>query len=75
MIRLAKESEKELREIGLGDKLKKNITYTINYRAKCRFGQCCKKQDINISSWLLEVGTDEDIKDMIRVETRLARRY
>ena len=40
--RLAKESEKELREIGLGDKLKKNITYTINYRAKCRFGQCCK---------------------------------
>ena len=63
--RLAKESEKELRDIGLRDKLKKNITYTINYRAKCRFGQCCKKKDINISSWLLEVGTDEDIKDTI----------
>ena len=61
LIRLARESEEELREIGLGDKLKKKRTYTINYRAKCRFGQCCKKKDINISSWLLEVGTDEDI--------------
>ena len=52
--RLAKESETELREIGLGDKLKSNITYTINYRAK-----------INISSWLLEVGSDKDIKNTI----------
>ena len=32
--RLAKESEKELRDIGLGDKLKTDINYTINYRAK-----------------------------------------
>lgn len=65
LIRLAKESEDELREIGLGDKLKKNITYTINYRAKCRLGQCCSKRDINISSWLLEVGSDKDIKNTI----------
>lgn len=63
--RLAKESEKELREIGLENKLKKNITYTINYRAKCRLGQCCSKKDINISSWLLEVGSDKDIKNTI----------
>lgn len=63
--RLAKESEDELREIGLGDKLKSNITYTINYRAKKRFGQCCDKKDINISSWLLEIGSDEDIKNTI----------
>ena len=31
--RLAKESEKELRDIGLGKMLKDNIRYTINYRA------------------------------------------
>ena len=65
LIRLAKESENELREIGLGDKLKGNITYEVNYRAKCRFGQCCNKRNINISSWLLEIGTDKDIKDTI----------
>lgn len=63
--RLVKESENELKEIGLGDKLKKKRTYIINYRAKCRFGECRNKKDINISSWLLEVGTDEDIKDTI----------
>lgn len=63
--RLAKESEQELASIGLGDKIKKDISYTINYRAKKRFGQCCNKRDINISSWLLEVGTDKDIKDTI----------
>ena len=63
--RLAKESENELIEIGLGDKLKDDITYSINYRAKKRFGQCCEKKYINISSWLLEVGNDHDIKDTI----------
>lgn len=63
--RLSKESENELREIGLGDKLKKNITYDINYRAKNRLGQCCDKRDINISSWLLEIGSDKDIKNTI----------
>ena len=63
--RLAKESEKELRDIGLGKMLKDNIRYTINYRAKKRLGQCCEKQDINISSWLLEVGLDHDIKNTI----------
>ena len=30
--RLAKESEKELIDIGLGHKLKKDINYTINYK-------------------------------------------
>ena len=63
--RLAKESEKELIDIGLGHKIKKDINYTINYRAKKRFGQCCGKKDINISSWLLEIGTDKDIKNTI----------
>lgn len=63
--RLVKESEKELQAIGLGDKLKSDIEYTINYRAKKRLGQCCKKQDINISSWLLEIGDDHDIKNTI----------
>ena len=63
--RLAKESEKELRDIGLGKMLKDNIRYTINYRAKKRLGQCCEKQDINISSWLLEIGLDHDIKNTI----------
>ena len=63
--RLAKESEKELRDIGLGKMLKDNIRYTINYRAKKRLGQCCEKQDINISSWLLEIGDDHDIKNTI----------
>ena len=36
--RLVKESEKELQAIGLGDKLKKNITYTINYAKHIRSG-------------------------------------
>lgn len=63
--RLAKESEKELRDIGLGDKLKSDIEYTINYRAKERLGQCVGKRDINISSWLLEIGLDHDIKNVI----------
>ena len=63
--RLSRESEKELREIGLGKMLKDNIRYTINYRAKKRLGQCCEKQDINISSWLLEIGDDHDIKNTI----------
>ena len=63
--RLAKESETELKNIGLGDKLKKNIAYTINYRAKKRLGQCCDKKDINISSWLLEIANDHDIKNTI----------
>ena len=63
--RLVKESEKELQAIGLGDKLKSDIEYTINYKAKKRLGQCCEKQDINISSWLLEIGDDHDIKNTI----------
>ena len=63
--RLVKESEKELQDIGLGDKLKTDINYTINYRAKKRLGQCCGKNSINISSWLLEIGLDHDIKNTI----------
>ena len=63
--RLVKESEKELQAIGLGDKLKSDIKYTINYKAKKRLGQCCEKRNINISSWLLEIGDDHDIKNTI----------
>lgn len=64
--RLAKESERELYQIELfRDKIRDDLTYTINYRAKKRLGQCCNKKDINISSWLLEIGTDKDIKDTI----------
>ena len=47
--RLAKESEKELRDIGLGKMIPKNLNFTINYRAKQRLGQCCEKQNININ--------------------------
>lgn len=65
LVRLSKESENELREIGLGDKLKRGVTYTINYRAKQRLGQCCNKKNINISRWLLEIGSDKDIKNTI----------
>ena len=63
--RLAKESEKELRDIGLGKMIPKNLNFTINYKAKNRLGQCVKKRDINISSWLLEIGLDHDIKNTI----------
>jgi len=63
--RLVNESVKELKEIGLGDNLNTNMTFKINYRAKQRLGQCCNKCDINISSWLLEVGSDKDIKNTI----------
>ena len=65
LIRLSKESIRELEEIGLGKMIPKNLNFTINYRAKERLGQCCKKQDINISSWLLEIGDDHDIKNTI----------
>ena len=65
LIRLSKESIRELEEIGLGDKLKSDIKYTINYKAKERLGQCCNKNSINISSWLLEIGGDHDIKNTI----------
>lgn len=63
--RLSKESENELKNIGLGSMLKKDINYTINYKAKKRLGQCCNKKDINISSWLLEIATEHDIKNTI----------
>ena len=65
LIRLSKESIRELEEIGLGKMIPKNLNFTINYRAKKRLGQCCEKQDINISSWLLEIGDDHDIKNTI----------
>lgn len=65
LIRLSKESIRELEEIGLGKMIPKNLNFTINYRAKQRLGQCCEKQNINISSWLLEIGDDHDIKNTI----------
>lgn len=63
--RLADESIAELKSIGLGDKIKEDITFEINFRAKKRLGQCCERKHINISSWLLEVGIDKDIKNTI----------
>ena len=65
LIRLSKESIRELEEIRLDKMTPKNLNFTINYRAKKRLGQCCEKQDINISSWLLEIGSDHDIKNTI----------
>lgn len=65
LIRLSKESIRELEDIGLGKMIPKNLNFTINYKAKKRLGQCCDKRDINISSWLLEVGLDHDIKNTI----------
>lgn len=65
LIRLSKESIKELEDIGLGKMIPKNLHFTINYKAKNRLGQCVDKRDINISSWLLEIGLDHDIKNTI----------
>lgn len=65
LIRLSKESIKELEDIGLGKMIPKNLNFTINYKAKKRLGQCADKRDINISSWLLEIGLDHDIKNTI----------
>lgn len=65
LIRLSKESIRELEEIGLGKMIPKNLNFTINYRAKQRLGQCVNGRDINISSWLLEIGLDHDIKNTI----------
>lgn len=63
--RLVDESIQELKDIGLGDNIHDNINYYVNYRAKNRLGQCCNKVSINISSWLLEIATDHDIKNTI----------
>ena len=65
LIRLSKESIRELEEIGLGKMIPKNLHFTINYKAKKRLGQCVDKRDINITSWLLEIGLDHDIKNTI----------
>ena len=66
LIRLSKESIRELEDIGLGKMIPKNLNFTINYKAKKRLGQCAgNKRDINISSWLLEIGLDHDIKNTI----------
>lgn len=65
LIRLSKESIRELEDIGLGKMIPKNLNFTINYKAKRRLGQCVDKRDIDISSWLLEIGLDHDIKNTI----------
>ena len=65
LIRLSKESIRELEDIGLGEMIPKNLNFTINYKAKSRLGQCVGKRDIDISSWLLEIGSDHDIKNTI----------
>lgn len=38
LIRLSKESIRELEDIGLGKMIPKNLNFTINYKAKQRFG-------------------------------------
>ena len=70
LMRLSKESIRELEDIGLGKMIPKNLNFTINYKAKNRLGQCVKKRDINISSWLLEIGLDHDIKNTIIHENK-----
>ena len=40
LIRLSKESIRELEDIGLGKMIPKNLHFTINYKAKNRLGQC-----------------------------------
>lgn len=62
--RLAKESEREMIDMGFQDKMNKVLYYTIS-NAKKRLGQCCEKRYINISKWLLEIGTDKEIKNVI----------
>jgi len=62
--RLAKESEQELINMGFSDKLNKKLYYSIS-NAKRRLGQCVEKRYINISRWLLEIGTDKEIKNTI----------
>ena len=62
--RLANESEQELKDMGFQDKLNKKLYYTIS-NAKTRLGQCRSKKYINISKWLLEIGTDKEIKNTI----------
>lgn len=65
LIRLARESEQELISMGFKEQVESvKKTYSIS-NAKKRLGQCCGKKDINISSWLLEVGTDKEIKNTI----------
>lgn len=59
LIELVQECEKEVRAIGITFE---NIEYSVNYRAKHRFGQCRVNKDkirINISSFLLE----DDVPD------------
>lgn len=65
LLRLVEESKEELAEIGLKDKIKDDIEYSVNYKAKKRLGQCVEKWKINISSWLLEIANDHDIKNTI----------
>ena len=63
--RLAKESEQELKQMGFGPQMNKRLYYRLS-NAKRRLGQCeANKRDINISKWLLEVGSDKDIKNCI----------
>lgn len=64
--RLAKESEKELKEMGFSNKInEKKRTYNISPRATRRLGVCKQKRHIEISKYVLEVGTDTQIKNVI----------
>ena len=65
LLRLAKESEQELINMGFREQVESvKKVYTIA-KAKRRLGQCVEKKYINISKWLLEVGSDKEIKETI----------
>ena len=66
LIRLAKESEKEMREMGFSSEMgHKKRTYGISPKATRRLGVCKQKKHIEISKYVLEVGTDTQIKNVI----------
>lgn len=64
--RLAKESEKEMREMGFSNEMKnRKRYYSISPKATKRLGLCRQKKYIEISRYVLEVGTDTQIKNVI----------
>ncbi len=63
--RLAKESEQEMRDMGFTSQMKHYISYNISPKATRRLGVCKNKRAIEISRYVLEVGTDKQIKNVI----------
>lgn len=64
--RLARESEQEMRDMGFTSQMEeKTRTYNISPKATKRLGVCKEKKHIEISRYVLEVGTDKQIKNVI----------